>query len=178
MMSMQKRRLISVLEDKPIEAALILPFKTAPNIAVNLELVSGNDHVVIRGQGEDVDEGNEAFYLIGEENSLGQWWTECWDSDWKPRDLVQDGMGTPLEKLWRGPRRLRFFYDPEDRQMGLRPKGAFEGASAIAIAERGGRATDVILLYASTDAPFSVEIITTPQRRAEVLRRLVEFHLG
>lgn len=176
-MSTHKHHLISVLEDQPIEAVLILPFKTAPDIAVNLEIVSGKDHVVIRGQGEDVDEDNEVFYLIGEENSLGQWWTECWNSDWKPRDLVQDWKETPFEKLWQGPRHLRFFYDPEDRQMGLRPQGVFEGAAAVEIVGRRGHTTDAILLYASTDSPFSVEIITTPHRRAEVLRRLVEFHL-
>lgn len=174
-MSGQKSYALSILEDEVIDAALVLPFKTVPEVVVNLELISGNSHLVIRGQGEDVAEGNEVFYLVGDEEGLGGWWTEPSESDWKPHDLVTDWRGTPLGEIWKGTRKARLFYDSEDRRLGLTPRGIFQGAAAIEISPRDRNASLSVVFYASADYPFSIEIATTADRQREILAFLTEF---
>jgi len=171
-----KNHVMSVLEDQTVESALILPYKNSPDVTMHLDLQTRDGHLLISGEAMDVSDGGEAFYLVGTEFDLRSWWAECWASDWKPRDLVADWKGMPLEAVWKGPRALRFFYDPEDRRLGLPPQqGIFESAAAIEISAQGAGTQAVVVLYASTDCTFSVEIATVAERQQEILGLLTEF---
>lgn len=168
--------LISILLNQSIESALVLPYRNAPDVTMHLELRSREGHVVISSEAMDVSDGGEAFYLVASQLDLRDWWAQQARATWKPRDLVMDWAGSALAKLLAGPRRARFFYDSADRQLGLTESGMFDGAAAIELSSSNTDCDAKVVLYASPEITFSIEIATSADRQRIILHQLTEFY--
>lgn len=160
-----------------INSALCIPVgRNAPEgFFLDLVLVTDSGTVRIRGESTTLLPKVEAFYLTVEELDSAQWWQPVpADADWKPRDLVKTLEGTPVHAVFKNPREVRLFKDPEDFEKGLTCRGPLRSAAAAELRSLPNNREARLVIYATPEYPCSVEVAVAPRRCDEILSGLVE----
>jgi hypothetical protein len=197
------------LEGYPEEAALAIPVRRqtsqlgtllhgeilhAPALPikrkgfhVDLLLMTTRGNTNIVGEGFDLPDGEEVFFLNLKEYDPATYWVDengrpAWPPEpdtvgaWKAIDLALDWKQSGLEAILAGNRQIRFYRNARDFRFGLVSKGTLQSAAAITLSGRGA-SDGQVLICATPVFPCSLEIVTEASRIRSILAELEEFYL-
>jgi hypothetical protein len=180
-------QLIDVLLHGRILHAPALAFKRLGFYA-DMALVTTRGSVRILGEGFDMPDGEEFFFLnLGEFQADAYWHDKqgrpAWpprqaeDGGWSALDLVSEFKRFGLHEALESNRQVKFYRNPDAIALGLGSRGPLQSASAVSLAG-SGLCSERLLVYATPELPSSLEIILEGPRLLAVIAGLEEFQPG
>ncbi|HSB45200.1 MAG TPA: hypothetical protein VLD60_09320 [Nitrospira sp.] len=173
---MEGESLADFLSRAPMQSVVGMPLGDVQGFYLDIVLASGDASVRLTGTAFDLPDRTEAFLLTASDFNPEEWWTgPGGQPGWKAEDLLGTWTKFGKGRIWQGPRLVRYFVDPDDRQRGLPMQGPLDSAAAIEFGGEQGRRTDRLVLYATPEYPCAIELATTIERCDAILASLQEF---
>ena len=177
-------QLVDLLQHGEVLHAPALPFKRKGFYA-DMILITKQGDLQIVGEGFDLEDGEEVFFLNLAEYKADTYWHDkdgipAWppqpnqEQKWAAVDLVLDIKKSELEAVLASNRRVRFYRSP--LLSGVGPRGVLQSAAAVSFA--GCTSNDrQLLIYATPEFPCSLEVVMEASHIQSILAGLEEFHL-
>jgi len=170
-----KTSIAQFLSNAALEAIEGMPLGSVAGFYLDIAFSGLGGEVRFTGQAAEMGDRSEVFCITVEERQLNEKWIgRGGQPGWPSENLKECWRGSSLATLFEKPRTVRYFYDPEDRHRGLTECGALDATAAIEFSATDGEGT--LLLYATTEYPCALEVVTDRVRSDEILRNLEEFH--
>jgi hypothetical protein len=170
-----KTSIAQFLSNTALETIVGMPLGSVAGFYLDIAFSGLAGEVRFTGQAAEMRDHSEVFCITVEDRQLNEKWIgRDGQPGWSPEDLRERWRGSALEPLFGRPRIVRYYYDPEDRHRGLMKCGALDGTAAIRFSATDGEGT--LLLYATTEYPCALEVVTDRVRCDEILMALEEFH--
>lgn len=173
---MEARNLADFLSRAVLQSVIGMPMGDVRSFFLDVVLSSSDAVVRLTGAASDLPDRTEAFLLTASDSDPAQRWTGPEGKPgWEAEDLLASWKESGQAGIWLGPRSVRYFLDPEDRDRGLTVQGPLDSAAAIEFRAASGSPAQCLVLYATPEYPCAIEVATTSERRDAILATLEEF---
>ena len=176
---MQTSRIWEILTQFRINSITGMPLGDVRGFYLDLVLSAENELVEITGTAYDLPDRTEAFVLTVVEGPHEDHWKAAGGQPgWSREDVLARLGEESSHDIWRGPRRVRYYLDPDDRDRGLHAQGPLKSAAAIELSGFRQDSEFSVVLYATPEYPCAVEVTASANRRRTILSPLEEFVPG
>lgn len=174
--TIETRDVSGFLSHAVLQSALGIPMGDVRGFYLDVLLSSSDTVVRLTGAASELPDRTEAFLLTASSFDPSQRWTgPAGEPGWEAENLLGGRNAPGQARILLGPRSVRYFYDPEDRNRGLTVLGPFDSAAAIEFRPAFGSPTPCLVVYATPEYPCAIEVASTLGRRDEILAALEEF---